>query len=72
MSNGRLVHYDVQAESSGRLLKSPLAGGGGGHCGSHITAQTACFIIEDFNISKISVKTQIHDDTMTKTLRTDY
>ena len=71
MSNGRLVHYDVQAESSGRLLKSPLAGVRA-HCGSHITAQTACFIIEDFNISKISVKTQIQDDTMTKTLRTDY
>jgi len=28
MSNGQLVHYDLQAESSVWLFKSPLAGGG--------------------------------------------
>ena len=35
MSNGRLVYYDLQAESCGWLFKSPLAGGWGILCRPH-------------------------------------
>jgi len=47
MSNRRLVYYDLQAESSGWLFKSPLAGFGA-FCVCPTTGRTACFRCCDF------------------------
>jgi len=44
MFNRRLVYYDLEAENSGWLFKSPLAGAGAYYVGS-TTGRAACLTV---------------------------
>ena len=67
MSNRWLVYYDLQAESSGWLFKSPLTGGKP-HCVSPSTGHTACrrwisktFIVIKAVMSSDTKKLSVHN-----------
>ena len=44
MFNGRFAYYDLQADSSGWLFKSPLAGAGA-YCGGPTTDRITCYLV---------------------------